>query len=94
MTFPDVSADGFEYNHRRPHSGVGYLTPAALAAKKQLLLSYHLVPRMAAGQPGLPLNPQNDPDLAAVIDAWPALPADVRKMIGGVVRATTATGKR
>ena len=29
-----------------------------------------------------------DPDLAAIIDAWPTLPADVRKMICGVVRLT------
>jgi len=29
-----------------------------------------------------------DPEFAAVRDAWPDLPADVRKMIGGVVKAT------
>jgi hypothetical protein len=29
-----------------------------------------------------------DADLAAVFDAWPTLPADVRKMIAGVVKAT------
>ena len=29
-----------------------------------------------------------DEQLQAIIDAWPALPADVRKMISGVVRLT------
>jgi len=37
---------------------------------------------------GLSLNPENDPDLAAVVTAWPHLPGDVRKMIAGVVKAT------
>jgi hypothetical protein len=30
-----------------------------------------------------------DADLRAVVEAWPALPADVRKMIAGVVKLTT-----
>jgi len=49
----------------------------------------------AAGSLSLPLsvNPQNDADLAAVIDAWPTLPADVRKMIRGVVKATLEASK-
>jgi hypothetical protein len=29
-----------------------------------------------------------DTDLAAVVEAWPDLPVDVRKMIAGVVRLT------
>ena len=29
-----------------------------------------------------------DADLSAVVDAWPDLPEDVRKMIAGVVRLT------
>jgi hypothetical protein len=38
-----------------------------------------------------------DAELAAVVDAWPDLPADVKKMIGGVIAATIAAkraGKR
>jgi len=45
--------------------------------------------------PHLSVNPENDPDLTAIVDAWPMLPADVRKMIAGVVRATLqASGQR
>jgi hypothetical protein len=40
----------------------------------------------------LPPTPA-DADLAAVVAAWPGLPADVKKMIGGVVRATVAAKK-
>jgi hypothetical protein len=47
--------------------------------------------------PGLPLAGEKqaeiDADLAAIIDAWPALPADVRRMIVGVVKATMEKGK-
>ena len=44
---------------------------------------------------GLSLNLQDDPDFEAVRTAWPDLPADVRKMIRGVVKATIqAKGKR
>jgi hypothetical protein len=32
------------------------------------------------------------PELAELIPAWPALPADVRKMILGVVRVTAKQG--
>lgn len=55
-----------EYNHRRPHSSLGYVPPAAFAASLAehpvaalpatrqatgaLVLSYHLVPRMWADQ--------------------------------------------
>ena len=35
-----------------------------------------------------------DPELRNVIDAWPRLPADVRKMILGVVKATMEAAKR
>jgi hypothetical protein len=42
---------------------------------------------------GLSVNPQNDADLKAVIDAWPTLPADVRRTIVGVVKATMEKGK-
>jgi len=38
--------------------------------------------------PDLSVAVQNCPELADVIRAWPALPADVRKMIAGVVKAT------
>jgi hypothetical protein len=31
-----------------------------------------------------------DPELSAIAKAWPDLPADVRKMILGVVKATLA----
>jgi hypothetical protein len=34
-----------------------------------------------------------NPDLAAVVAAWPMLPADVRKMIRGVVGATIGAGE-
>jgi len=37
---------------------------------------------------GLPVTQQKDPELTAVIDAWPTLPPDVRKMIATVVKAT------
>ncbi len=40
---------------------------------------------------GLLLPLQNDPELQAVVLAWPALPPDVRKMIVGVVRLTPKT---
>jgi hypothetical protein len=40
--------------------------------------------------PGLSLNLRNHPELAELVGAWPTLPADVRKMISGVVRATLA----
>lgn len=33
-------------------------------------------------------------DLQAIIDAWSTLPADVRKMICGVVRLTPKAGER
>jgi len=35
-----------------------------------------------------------DAQLQAVIDAWDKLPADVRKMITGVVRLTVEAGKK
>jgi hypothetical protein len=35
-----------------------------------------------------------DPDLDALIVAWPTLPADVRKMILGVVKVTINKGER
>jgi len=48
--------------------------------------------------PGLSLNSKNQPEidrnLQSVIDAWPALPADVRRSIAAVVRATLKAGKR
>jgi hypothetical protein len=31
-------------------------------------------------------SPRLDPDLAMIVKAWPTLPADVRKMIVGVVK--------
>jgi hypothetical protein len=43
--------------------------------------------------PSLPLKPESDPELAAVVEAWPGLPPDVRKMICGVVRATVEAEK-
>jgi hypothetical protein len=44
---------------------------------------------------GLSLNPSNDPDLTAVLTSWLELPAEVRKIISGVVKATVqAKGKR
>jgi hypothetical protein len=42
---------------------------------------------------GLPVNVENDADLMAIVDAWPHLPTDVRKMIRGVVRATMGAAK-
>ena len=35
-----------------------------------------------------PKTPPENADLAAVVTAWPTLPADVRKMIVGVVKLT------
>jgi hypothetical protein len=35
-----------------------------------------------------------DADLRAVVDAWPDLPADVRKMIAGVVKLTPKVAGR
>jgi hypothetical protein len=35
-----------------------------------------------------------DADLASVIEAWPSLPADTRKMIAGVVKVTIGKGQR
>jgi hypothetical protein len=32
--------------------------------------------------------------LTAIVDAWPKLPADVRKMIAGVVKSTMEAAKR
>jgi hypothetical protein len=47
--------------------------------------------------PGLPVNAKNQPeidaDLRLVVDRWADLPADVRKMIVGVVRATAQASK-
>jgi hypothetical protein len=37
--------------------------------------------------PGAKNRPETDPDLLAIVDAWPTLPVDVRKMIRGVVKA-------
>jgi hypothetical protein len=34
-----------------------------------------------------------DADLAVVVDCWADMPADVRKMIVGVVRATIRAGR-
>jgi hypothetical protein len=42
----------------------------------------------AALSRGLALLAEKSPDLAAIIDAWPALPADVRRTILHVVNAT------
>ena len=35
---------------------------------------------------------QNDPDLALIVAAWPALPDDVRRTILGVVKLSTPAG--
>jgi hypothetical protein len=39
------------------------------------------------------LERDSDPDLAEIVIAWPELPADVRKMIAGVVRLTPRQAK-
>lgn len=45
---------------------------------------------------GFSLSPKKEPaiapELQAVVDAWPTLPTDVRKMIEGVVKATVESG--
>ena len=35
----------------------------------------------------------SDPDFVTIATAWPTLPADVRKMILGVVKATVKGGR-
>ncbi|MGD1277516.1 MAG: hypothetical protein ABR964_09850 [Tepidisphaeraceae bacterium] len=40
---------------------------------------------------GLPLNLQNDPDLKAVVEAWPELPQALRIGIMAMVEASTKT---
>ena len=38
-------------------------------------------------------NLKNDPEFLAVATAWPSLPADVRRAIVGVVKATMEANK-
>jgi hypothetical protein len=40
--------------------------------------------------PGLSLNPENDPDLAMVLNAWPTLPAEIRQTILGIIKTPRA----
>jgi hypothetical protein len=44
--------------------------------------------------PGLPVNPQNDPDLQAILDALPSLTPDARKRVKEFVRACLERDQR
>ena len=44
--------------------------------------------------PGLPLNPENDPDLEAILDAWLALSKAVRRSLASMARASVEATKQ
>jgi hypothetical protein len=42
----------------------------------------------------LPLNPENDPDLEAILDAWLALSKAVRRSLASMARASVEATKQ